>query len=558
MKGVIVAGMHRSGTSLTARQLSRLGFHPGDLLLEDHSRRHEEYFEDAQFVALNRSFIETTTGHGRGHRDWGVLADSRSTVGDPTPIVSAAREFTTHRSGHHDAWLAKDPRATLFLDQWAEASPEVGFILLVRAPWDVVSSAMHLGIPDFCDDPDLVRRTWSIHTEAVVSFACANRERVLVLAAEAWFSDRGAQRAACTKFLGRDFPTDADDDFDGSRFRNRLIGDPIGRMYSIMFPDVFRLYLDALETCAVQPPRGGTGNPLSHIVRGGTLPEGTGVQVVVCTRNDAVHLDESIASVAASTAETTELTIVDDGTDHPGHLEMLRRLTDSGFQVLRTAGLGLPAARNVGAAASATLGVIPLDADNRLASQLLEALVLLWDDSADVVHGNWRQFGMEAMDVVVPTATLDHLLPVNSIDACALIRRATLEAVGGWDESLPFWEDWDIWLRMIRAGARFAKVDGTTFEYLVRPSSLSAHAMGNREIWRSVHSRIVEPHLEHADRQKLDFAADVIELSHQLKSMRREIRDLRTKIGHDATELRRLTMANEELGQFVRKATESD
>jgi FlaA1/EpsC-like NDP-sugar epimerase len=53
-----------------------------------------------------------------------------------------------------------------------------------------------------------------------------------------------------------------------------------------------------------------------------------------------------------------------------------------------------------------------------------------------------------------------------------MIRRTALEAVGGFRD--PAWpEDWDLWLRMHRAGLRFAKVPRVLFRWRRSPASLT-------------------------------------------------------------------------------------
>ena len=44
--------------------------------------------------------------------------------------------------------------------------------------------------------------------------------------------------------------------------------------------------------------------------------------------------------------------------------------------------------------------------------------------------------------------------------------------MGGWDERVRIWEDWDLLLRLHADGARFVTLDETTFEYRVRTGSV--------------------------------------------------------------------------------------
>jgi peptidoglycan/xylan/chitin deacetylase (PgdA/CDA1 family)/SAM-dependent methyltransferase len=61
---------------------------------------------------------------------------------------------------------------------------------------------------------------------------------------------------------------------------------------------------------------------------------------------------------------------------------------------------------------------------------------------------------------------------VFAIHAC-LIRRSLVEAAGGFDPSLRTCEDWDLWQRIARTGARFGPVGEILAYYRMRPDSAS-------------------------------------------------------------------------------------
>jgi hypothetical protein len=68
---------------------------------------------------------------------------------------------------------------------------------------------------------------------------------------------------------------------------------------------------------------------------------------------------------------------------------------------------------------------------------------------------------------------LGHLLLGNLIHPhAALVRRELVERAGGFDESLTSVEDWDLWLRISRAGALWHCIDRPLAEYRVRPGAM--------------------------------------------------------------------------------------
>jgi hypothetical protein len=52
------------------------------------------------------------------------------------------------------------------------------------------------------------------------------------------------------------------------------------------------------------------------------------------------------------------------------------------------------------------------------------------------------------------------------------VRREAVLAVGGFDETLAAAEDWDMWLRLARAGVRCARIDRALVEYRIRPGAM--------------------------------------------------------------------------------------
>ena len=66
------------------------------------------------------------------------------------------------------------------------------------------------------------------------------------------------------------------------------------------------------------------------------------------------------------------------------------------------------------------------------------------------------------------------LWQMNRIDNCTLMRRHFLQRCGGYDPSLPAFEDWDLWLTALRQpnGLTLGYLDLPCFEYRIRPNSM--------------------------------------------------------------------------------------
>jgi hypothetical protein len=116
--------------------------------------------------------------------------------------------------------------------------------------------------------------------------------------------------------------------------------------------------------------------------------------------------------------------------------------------------------------------VLRLDADNRLHRDAIPFLLdLAWD--TDVTYPSLLLTDEELRPVEflkAPAFCPNRLLEKNYIDGGALFRPEKALAVGGYRD-LPILEDWDLWVRMHRAGATFKAVPEAILYYRQHPGS---------------------------------------------------------------------------------------
>ena len=66
------------------------------------------------------------------------------------------------------------------------------------------------------------------------------------------------------------------------------------------------------------------------------------------------------------------------------------------------------------------------------------------------------------------------ILTRNFVFGLAAVRRTALLAVGGFDETIRYTADWDLWVRMVLTGSGIGCVDAPLARYRLRAGSLSA------------------------------------------------------------------------------------
>jgi|CXWL01.1.fsa_nt_gi glycosyltransferase involved in cell wall biosynthesis len=190
------------------------------------------------------------------------------------------------------------------------------------------------------------------------------------------------------------------------------------------------------------------------------------VSVVIPTYNGERFLAQTLQCVLAQTHPAVEIIVVDDGSTD-GSLDLARQVAPQAVQIVQ-ANAGVSTARNRGLAAAHGRYVIFLDQDDIWHPLQLErqvAWLKLHPECGAVVcpYHHWyaddggypEPQGVWPADpglLVDPefSGWVYHqfLFDCWALTSGTLMRREAVEVCGGFDTSLPFSEDWDLWLRL--------------------------------------------------------------------------------------------------------------
>ncbi len=215
--------------------------------------------------------------------------------------------------------------------------------------------------------------------------------------------------------------------------------------------------------------------------------------VVIPAYQAAATVAEAVRSALVQTLPPLEVIVCDDGStdDLSAAVEPYRR------QIVLLGGphQGAAAAKNRGLYRARGEFVIFLDADDCMLPQCLQALAelaslrpdldilatdALVEDAQGGGRGRWYQ-GMTFPVRDQRRAILERCFLLQHSAA----RRERLLAEDGFDPATEPAEDWDLWIRLILAGARAGLVDQPLARYRLRPDSLTAHRP------RALRSRVV-------------------------------------------------------------------
>lgn len=303
------------------------------------------------------------------------------------------------------------------------------------------------------------------------------------------------------------------------------------------------------------------------------LDDGPTVSVVVRTRDRPVLLAEALASVSASSYRRLEVVLVNDGGASPeepaGFPFPLRRVEHAESR-------GRAAALNAGIAAARGEWIAFLDDDDIVEADHYATLVdlarstgaeVVYTDAAVAIYEPDAELGWRCTERRVPYSRdfdpdrllVDNYIPLHTL----LVRRERLLEAGPADEAFPFFEDWDLLVRLA-SRTPFLHLARVTCEYRHFRGS-GHHALGERPRERAdfleVKARVLAKHAEALTPRRVAEVVDRLRAEAVLAEVERERmrRELDGHVDRARAELTALYRAAEEqTAQIARLYAEID
>lgn len=134
-KTLIIAGMHRSGTSLITHWLSECGLQLGENFLPAGVGNVDGHYEDIEFLKLHEEILNDN------HLPPTGLTDEHN-IDVSLYHREKLKSIIKVKNSLYPQWGWKDPRTCLFLDTYKELLPNARYLIVVRDYQSVVSSLL--------------------------------------------------------------------------------------------------------------------------------------------------------------------------------------------------------------------------------------------------------------------------------------------------------------------------------------------------------------------------------------------------------------------------------
>jgi glycosyltransferase involved in cell wall biosynthesis len=219
------------------------------------------------------------------------------------------------------------------------------------------------------------------------------------------------------------------------------------------------------------------------------------VSVIIPCYNHGRFIDGAVDSVLGQTFTDIEIVIVNDGSTDDYTNGLLANYDRPKARVIHSENRGPAGARNLAVSQCACEYILNLDADDRFRATFLERAVGILDSKPEVgIVGCWAQtYGDFRYIIKYKGGTAAQSLLGMQCSATSMYRRECWSAVGGYDETIEHYEDWDFYLKITTRGWVVEVIPEILLDYCKRRGSRCDTSEHDRPRFAS---HIVDRHLD--------------------------------------------------------------
>ena len=234
------------------------------------------------------------------------------------------------------------------------------------------------------------------------------------------------------------------------------------------------------------------------------------VSIIIPCYNSLNTINETIQSAYNQTYENIEVIVIDDGSTEQikNNIEVFFSKENFIYEKIKNSGVSF--ARNLGAEKSSGSYLLFLDSDDLIHPTYIEKCITYFEKTKDtkIVYSEARLFDAEDKKWELPKYEgLEKLLIGNCIHVSALIKKIDFVNANGFDTNLVFYEDWNLWISILKKGGQVHQIEEELFFYRKHKfeKSASDKAAINKKIHAHNRLKIYMNHVELYDTYFNDF-----------------------------------------------------
>lgn len=217
------------------------------------------------------------------------------------------------------------------------------------------------------------------------------------------------------------------------------------------------------------------------------------VSVIMSVKDAEAYVEEAVNSILNQSFRDFEFIIVDDGS-RDGTVRLLKELEgkDNRIKIITNAeNMGLTRSLNKAIASASGEYLARMDADDVSMPQRFEKQAYFLDDNTAVAVLGTSYYGIDDNGAVVSTIsapTKDEDIKKNLISGnpfchpSVMIRKSILDKVGSYKEEFRHTEDYELWFRIAKSGARMANLEDFLFKRRYTGRSI-CFEYENEQLW---------------------------------------------------------------------------
>lgn len=205
------------------------------------------------------------------------------------------------------------------------------------------------------------------------------------------------------------------------------------------------------------------------------------VSIIILCFNASEYVVEMLDSVTNQTYKNIGIIAIDDGStddtlnilyDYQKHMSTLKVISQSNTYCIIVRQNAITHAKGE--------YLVCLDSDDKLHPSYIEKCIeFAQKEDLDVVYADAQYFDAVNKKWDLPEFKLPDFLHCNCIYITAMIKKSTFDKVGGFDISLTHFEDWDLFISIIKGGGKVGKINEALFFYRQRRNNSSITNLAN-------------------------------------------------------------------------------